>query len=356
MRNMDILPKDNMLLKLIDLKHSTIENYIKTYIEHDRMFDKTIPRIYIYGELYTQPNKELGSIKISEFIITKKYDNYRSLLELNYKQSIRYIMKLLLFLIKLKEHDIIYRNFKFHNLGYDFIDGYIEPVILEYTDLTLLKKDDKYFNSFINGCDTCTGTLIPYFIIKDFFNKNTEWRNKLDKIYTIGLAETIIYILYKQDKVMEELFKLLYEPSNDIDSIHYFTYYNLFHDEKKKSIFFNLIRSLTPKFIQFDNDRIKFIFIKIIINCFENNYNSIYYPEIYFKNIEQIYGDLDKEAKERGKQLIDPIDDDNKFIIDIKKEPFKSSEDIQHIKTNGIPYKLPLPMITSVNKNIINIS
>ena len=316
------IPMDNILLQLINLTNKSLEEYINDWNEDKIIFTNSIPQIYLYGILYTK-----DKIPISNYIITKKYQNYKSLLTLNYKQAIKYIIKLLTFLTKLDENKIIYRNLKFSSIGYDFLDSEIEFVLLDYTDITLIKLNhlpantnthtntqtntNTFFINYKNDCNSnYAGKLIPYYVIKDFFNLETNWLNRLDRLYSVGLAECIIFILYFQDKIMEDFFSILYAPSKEISCIHYYKYLNIFDDGEKRLKFLKLINNMTPKYIEMDKLTINPLFIRIIKNCFETNYNNIKSPAIYLYSMNEIFKEYFNKKNIQDRQLIQPINDD----------------------------------------------
>lgn len=305
---------ETMILKLIELDHKPIDIFIEEWKANKEIFQDSIMNINMYGNLYTK-----DKTFICNYIITNKYENHHSLLKLNYDHTIKYIIKLMLFLEKCKTNNIIYRNFKFSGIGYEFVNSEIQFVVLEYDDITLIKKNDKFFSSKKDGCDTmCAGTLVPYYIIKDFFEMDSEWANKLDKLYSVGLAETLIFLLYTQDEVMDNLFKLMYNPSYLKPCLHYYHFMKLFDDETNKSIFFKLIMSLKPKFVEVDQQILNPMFIRIIQNCFDTKYNAIKSPMSYLQNINKIYSDYNK-AKSIIKTFIKPINTINYEDINLQK-------------------------------------
>ena len=320
------IPKDNILLKLINLTNKTLDEYIAGWVSDVKLFSYAIPEIFAYGQLFTKD----GTF-ISNYIITKKYDIYESLLKLNYNQAVKFIIKMLFFLNKLVESNIILRNFKFSNIGYDFINSQIEFIIRDYTDTTLIKKSDNFFNQFTNGCDgMCAGTLVPYFIIKDFFELDVNWPNKLNRLYSIGLAEILIFILYKQDNTMEELFSLLYYPSEQKPSIHYYKYLKLFDNPETHLQFNKLLNKLVPKYIEMDKFKINPMYIRIILNCFEKDYNHIKPPGTYLITMQEIYSDVNDKKNSNAKGLIKPINNENQYFIkDIKTNIVNKIDNLQ---------------------------
>ena len=296
------LANDIVVLKLIELNHKSIDLFIEEWTINKQIFDNSIIDIYMYGNLYTKDN-----IFICNYIITKYYENHHSLLKLNYNHTMKYIIKIMLFLQKCYENNIIIRNFKFSALGYEFINSEIQFIILDYDDATLIRQTDNFFNTFSDGCDTmCAGTLVPYFIIEDFFEMVPEWKNKLDKLYSIGLAETLIFLLYTQDEIMENLFKIIYNPSYLKPCLHYYHFMKIFDNETNTYDFFRSITSLKPKFVEIDSKIINPMFTRIIQNCFDTKYNVVKSPMSYLQHINKAYSDYDKE-KSNIKTFIEPI-------------------------------------------------
>ena len=304
------MPKHNLSLKLIEFSYKDIDTFINEWKENKILFEHNIHDIYMYGNLYTSDNTY-----ICNYIITKKYKNHTQLLKIDYEYTIKYIIKMLIFIEKCRENNIILRNFKFSGIGYEFINSEIEFVLLDYNDLSLIKKTDDYFNKFKNGCDNlCAGTLVPYFVINDYFEMNPEWLNKLDKLYSIGLAEILIFLLFNQDQYMENLFKLLYNPSQLKPCLHYHHYMKLFQNKKQSEEFRQLLNSLSTKFIDIEPKVIKPMFMRLIYNCFEMNYENVKSPLTYLNHMNEIYADYNK-VKSSIKTYIRPIESDNVSII-----------------------------------------
>jgi hypothetical protein len=306
------MPGHDLTLKLVDLTYKDINTFIEEWKTYNDILENSIPHIYMYGELYTKDNKF-----ISYYYITKKYKNHISLLKLDFDYTIKFIINMLLFLEKCNANNIILRNFKFSGLGFDFIDNEIKFVLLDYNDVSLIKTSEKYFKSFSDGCDAmCAGTLVPYFIVYDFFEMNTNWIDKLDKLYIVGLAEILIFLLYNQDEIMEKLFKMLYNPSYLKPCLHYYHFMKLFDDDNNKKTFMDLLNSLIPKFVEIDSKFINPMFKRIIINCFETKYNAIKTPITYLNNLKGVFNDY-KQLKAGIKTYINPINTNNTQLTQI---------------------------------------
>lgn len=320
------MPVQNLTLKLIELTYKNIDIFIEDWKTNKSILGSSIPNIYMYGDLYTKEGEF-----ISNYYITNHYKNHTSLLKLDYEYTMKYIIKMLLFIEKCNENNIILRNFKFGGLGYEFVDSDINFVLLDYVDTSLIKQNEDYFRLFTDGCDSmCAGTLVPYFIIYDFFEMNYDWLTKLDRLYIIGLAESLIFLLYNQDDIMRNLFKMLYEPSYLKQCLHYYHYMKLFDDSKKKKSFFDLLNSLHPKFVEIDLKYINPMFKRIIINCFETKHNAINSPSTYLNHLKKIYDEYN-QFKSSIKTYIQPIDtiEDTKPILNTRPEYNYDDERIQ---------------------------
>lgn len=358
--------KDILILKLFDLNYKTMDLYIEEWNTNISIFGNSIIDIYMCGDLCTKDGEF-----ICNYIITKKYENYLSLLKLNYSQTINFIIKIMLFFNKCKENNIIYRDFKFSSIGYELINSEIEFVVLDYNDTTLLKNTDIFFDTFKDGCDTiCVGTLVPYFIIHDFFEMESNWKEKLDKIYSIGLAETLFFLLYIQNDTMEKVFNYIYNPSRLKPCLHYFHFMKLFDNNVDKSIFLKLITTLQPKFVELEPG-INQMFTRIIQNCFEIKYEHIKTSNSYLEHINKIYSKYNKE-KSDIKTFIEPIEtlefddeikdkvthsiihdlpkiDTDKFIheLNVQKLNIEPQKTIARVDINTInSSRLPIPILT----------
>lgn len=297
------MPTHHLCLKLIEPKYKTIEEFIDEWKKNKKLLQHNIPNIYMYGSLFTNDN-----IFICNYYITKKYKNHKDLLILEYSHIIKYIADMLLFIDKCRENNIILRNFKFSSIGYEFVDMKINFILIDYNDTSLLYKNDKFFEKYADGCvASCSGILTPYFIIYDYFEMNTEWFNKLNKLYTVGLAEIFIFLLYQQDDIMEKLLKKLYYPSYLKSCHHYYHYMKLFDDGNNKD-FKHLISSLNPKFLEVKSQNISSMFLRIIFNCFEKSFDNIKTPIDYLEHINKIYKEYNQQLASIKTQ-IQPIKD-----------------------------------------------
>ena len=60
------------------------------------------------------------------------------------------------------------------------------------------------------GCYTkyCAGTLIPYFVIKDYLEIKQNWIDKFDKVHVIGLVDTMIRLFFENEKNSLNILKI----------------------------------------------------------------------------------------------------------------------------------------------------
>jgi hypothetical protein len=305
-----------LVIQLFTLRHKNMDTFIEEWKINSEIFNNSIIDIYIYGNLLFDD----GQI-ISNFIITKKYNDFTTLLKLNYSLTIKYIVKLLYFLIKCNDNNIILRDLKFSSIGFHIVNSEIEFVLIDYNETSLLKITDDYFNNFINGCDAMNlGSLVPYFIITDFFEIKDLWKQKLNKSFVIGLAEILIFLLYKEDENMENILKIIYKPSYLTTCFHYYQFMKFFDNIDNRTNFIKLIAKLVPKFDELDTD-INRLFIRIIQNNFDIKYDNIKTPQDYLNNILKRYNELNIQQS-NIKTLIKPIQTfDTNFtsIIDSSK-------------------------------------
>lgn len=332
------MSSENLVLKLVDLSYKKMDKFIEDWKEHKKILEESIPNIYMYGELYTEDN-----VFICNYYITDTYKNHNSILKLDYIYTIKYIIKMLLFIQKCIEKNIIIRNLKFSSIGYTYKDSEIIFLLANYEDTILLNKNDDFFKINLDSCDSiCAGTLVPYFIIIDYFNMNPEWIEKLDKLYVIGLAEILIFLLYSQNEIMEEFFNMLYSPSQLKPCLHYYHYKNIFDNSTKKKKFTQLFNLLQPKFIESNSKIINNTFKQIIINCFDTNYNAIKSTSTYLNHINTTLNQI-KELKDNIKIYIKPIDTPDVFIknkVQVEQKLLDKDELLQDSETDDLKSKL----------------
>ncbi len=270
------LPRTNLVMRCFDqVSNDDLEDIIKKWKDDKRNFSTNIINIFLYGTVYN------GEVPVSNYILSKKYHNYQDILKLDENMSIIYISRLIEFLNELHKLNMVYRDLQFYNIGYDKLpNGIINFVVLNYNNLTLLNLNDKFFESFkLTGCNSkyCGGTLIPYYVVKDFFYSNSKWLPRLDKLYSLGLAEIIICMFFKDNQTFHELYKLLSGIASLNSSLYYHHLITIFDDNIKYDRLIELINNLDCRFPKI-NPLVEKMLKQIVVNLFSKNYNDIYLP------------------------------------------------------------------------------
>lgn len=268
------LTNKKLILRAMDLYETKdMDKWINKYNSVKRIFGSNIIDIYMYGNLYSNYNKFICS-----YVITRIYQDHKSVSKLDYPQVALYFKSMLDFIVKLEEQKYFYRDLKFTNIGMDVDNnGSSIFVVLDYDDITIINKQDNFFNEFnVQGCYTkyCAGTLIPYFIIKDYLEINTEWIDKFDKVHVIGLVDVMIHIFFENEKNSAYILKVLYKPCDYDTCIHYYQYLKIFDDKNNYDLLEYSLISLKPKFVELEHDK-KDCLIYLIMNLLNINYNNI---------------------------------------------------------------------------------
>ncbi len=271
------LPSKNLILRCFDnMSNEQLDNFIKKWKEDKRNFNDRIINIFLFGKIFN------GDVLVSNYILTRKYHGYKDILQLDENLSIIYISRLVEFLDELNKLNMVYRDLEFSNIGYDRLpSGEIKFVVLNYTDDTLLNLNDKFFDTFkLTGCNSkyCGGTLIPYYVVKDYFYSNPDWLKRLDKLYSLGLAEIIICMFFKDNETFHELYNLLSGIASLNSSLYYHHLISIFDDNANYDKIINLINDLDYRFPN-SNPLIEKMFKQIVVNLFSKDYDKIYYPK-----------------------------------------------------------------------------
>ena len=262
-----------LILRAMDLYEvKDMNKWISKYNENKILFGSNIIDIYMYGDLYSSSNKF-----ISSYVITRLYQDYTSISNLNYNQMIEYFKSLLEFFVKLEDLKYFYRDLKFTNIGMDIVDGINKFIVLDYDDVTIINKNDNFFSEFnFHGCYTkyCAGTLIPYFIIKDYLELNPKWINKFDKVHVVGLVDIIINLFFIKDKYSMGVMNIIYKPCNYNTCVHYYQYLKIFDDKNTYDILEYALINLKPKFIELEYSK-KDCLIYLVMNLLNKKYSCI---------------------------------------------------------------------------------
>lgn len=303
----NILPEiqdKNLIIRIFDSFYSNdMDEWINKYNQQRIIFGSNLIQIYLYGQIMLK-NKIIGY-----YIITRTYLDYTQILQLNYNQAVNYFNSFLNFIILIKTYNYYYRDLKFTNIGLDLdninTNDDCKFIVLDYDDITLIKNTDDFFTNFEAGCSDkfCAGTLIPYFIIKDYLTLEQNWLDLFDKLYVVGMVDVIINLFFLRDANTNELLKMIYSPSKYTSCIHYYQYLSLFDSEDKNKLLNNFIDNLKPKFIEINNIK-KQTLINIIKNLLSTDYFAINNPEVVKQEFKNDIVDLPSEIKTSSGNLV----------------------------------------------------
>ena len=267
---MTVLTNKKLVLRALSLnEYKDMDKWIDKYNVNKRLFGSNIIDIYMYGDLFTESKKFICS-----YVITRFYQDYKEISNLDYSQQIKYFKSILEFFVKLENLKYFYRDLKFTNIGMDTFNGENKFIVLDYDDITIINKDDNFFKEFnFHGCYAkyCAGTLIPYFIIKDYLEINNEWIKKFDKVHVIGLVDIMINLFFIKEKHCINVLDILYKPCNYDTCIHYYQYLQLFDDKNKYDLLEYSLINLKPKFIELEHNK-KDCLIYLIMNLLNSKY------------------------------------------------------------------------------------
>ena len=166
---------------------------------------------------------------------------------------IKYFKEILFFLKKLETNNYFYRDLKPHNIGMDIIDSKFVFIVLDYDEITLLNNTDDFFNEFkIKGLNPliCSGTYVPCFVIKDYFDMNANWLDKFDKVHVLGLTIIIILIFFVKNKTVDDFCEKMYNTYKYPICVFYYNFLNLFDNIEQNSLLITNINLFEPKFME----------------------------------------------------------------------------------------------------------
>lgn len=266
------LENKNLILRIQQEHNFCLDEFIENWQDHKKIFDENIIDIYFYGNIFNHNNEYLG-----KYIITRKYYNDEYIDNLNLSNTLNYFNSMCNFLTKLKNNNYYYRDFKFSNIGMDIIDNKLIFIVLDYDNITLLndnsifllKKENKYCDKY------CSGTFMPYYMAFNFVNKNINWKNELDKMYTCGFINVIMSLFYIDDEYSDKIIHMIYlKYNNNIDDIknydNFMIKYNT--DLNKLKLY---IDKLQPKFKELSESKNNII-KTILLNLISKKYSQIY--------------------------------------------------------------------------------
>ncbi len=288
---------DKLILRCFDnLMDDEFDVFLEKWKKDKKLLDKYIIDIFLYGKIYDNKNN-----LICKYILTRKYDDYNIVAVLNEVDTTRFYLRLLELLKFLYQKNVVYRNLKFSNLGFERNkDGSIQLVILDYDNATLIHSSDDYFNSFdFTGCSNklCSGDIVPYFVAHDYFYANPNWKKRLDKLYSAGLAEITMSLFFRYNENFNHVYKLFSGLASLGPCLHYYHLMAIFDSRDKYQNIITTINSLDSKFPEINPILLRELYL-IIINLISKNYDIIKYPgQILDKIMECLASNPDFKAE-----------------------------------------------------------
>lgn len=291
------IPKNNLILRCFDnMLDDEFDAYIAQWKMDKQAFEDAIIDIYLYGKIYDNKDN-----LICKYILTKKYSDYSEVAVLNETDSIKFYISLLNFLKYLNKQKIIYRNLKFSNIGFEKkSNGDLQLVILDYDNATLIRPNNKYFENFkTTGCNNnlCAGDLVPYYVAHDYFYKEPNWFQRLDKLYSFGLAEITMSLFFKYNEKFNDVYKLFSGLASLGHCLHYYHLMTIFDSRDKHDNIISTINDLECKFSTI-NPLLENLLHVVVINLINKNYDLIQYPgQILDKILECLKSNPDFKEK-----------------------------------------------------------
>jgi hypothetical protein len=170
---------------------------------------------------------------LSFYILTKKYNTYLDILQFDFEKTSNYFEKILKFLDKVVISGYIFRDLNLFRIGFEYDGDNTNFIfkIIKYTNNTLVSLNGAFFSSFsLVKCfgKSCIGSIIPFYVIDDYYNLKEDWIKRLNKSYCLGLCEIILILFYNSDENLYNLYKFIIGPSYLESKLQFFHVYNRF--------------------------------------------------------------------------------------------------------------------------------
>lgn len=315
---------NELVLKPIDYQIENGDEFISKWKKDKNLYPTNIPEIYFYGMI----SNNSGDL-LSYYYITKKYSNYTDIVKKNdFNFSLMYLKKLLELFDDLISRKYVYRNLTMFGLGFEINinnPSNFSIIILDYTIITLLNLEDNFFVQFkVSRCGNkkCIGNLTPYYIIDDYYNLKTNWLQRLNKFYSLGLVEIILILFYTNDENLTKVYDFVIGPSVFESQLHYYHFYKRFNSDTNVHNLNLLIDELKLRYCDI-NPLMETELKSVLINLLDKNYEIIHPPHQILKLLKRI----EKSNKEfeieysSKKQIYNPTNDNYlKTNINVKKK------------------------------------
>lgn len=196
----------------IDDSNDEQSKFINMWSNHKNLFPENIIDIFLYGDILIN-NEYLGY-----YSITRVYGDDETVKNLSFVDSMKYLKNLYIFLIKLKNLGLTYRDLKIENVGID-LENY-NFIVIDYDDVTLLKPSDVKYLAENNFLHYSFGTYAPIYFLKNIQNNNFDM--KFDLIYLYGLFNIVQYMFkleYFKDDKHKMTINYIFNFLNKLDTI-----------------------------------------------------------------------------------------------------------------------------------------
>ena len=206
-----------------DTYNDSQSQFINMWTEHKQLFPENIIDIFMYGEIMSN-TKYMGY-----YTITRTYSDEKKLEELSLINKIKYLKKLLEFLLKLRHHGYTYRDLKFPNIGFDSISNEYNFIVLDYDNHTILKypQVDKLKTDYT--IEYTVGTYTPLYIFEQKENFEPDLMYVGGLLYTIKdlfrnlMNDNYISLITKLNNYIVPVDKHIREYITNIDTLITFT-------------------------------------------------------------------------------------------------------------------------------------
>ena len=206
-----------------DTYNDSQSQFINMWTEHKQLFPENIIDIFMYGEIMSD-TKYLGY-----YTLTKTYSDEKKLEELSLINKIKYLKKLLEFLVKIRQHGYTYRDLKFPNIGFDSISNEYNFIVLDYDTVTILKypQVDKLKTDYT--IEYTVGTYTPLYIFEQKENFEPDLMYVGGLLYTIKdlfrnlMNDNYISLITKLNNYIVPVDKHIREYITNIDTLITFT-------------------------------------------------------------------------------------------------------------------------------------
>jgi hypothetical protein len=289
-----------LILRLVnyDPDSDKVEKLVTKYKEDKRLVPENMIDIYAYGNVL----EAIGTGIVGQYVLTKTYLNHNDIMNFSYKQKLKLFTDLIRLLDKLKQKEYFYRDLKFSNIGAEIRADEIRFIILDYDPITILTRENSFFNA-PGRCDHyCAGTLAPYYLVSDFYKGSQDWLNRYDKIYSKALSEIILILFFRND----ESFKLTLGILYDVD---YHSTKSLIENDNPYSRLLTALSNVNPIYDEIDSHQ-KNVLIALMKNLLHREYQQILLPRDILTVMETTFF-----KQPLTYRIIIPINNNTTFVI-----------------------------------------